>query len=113
MIAGIETEYGIMVEDGPSLDPAEASQLFFNLWRPERLASWEFATEQPSQDARGWLDLNTPVAPPEQAEVREQPGPLKSEGEAPALPAIALLDRSNLNAMLPNGARFYIDHAHP
>ena len=39
MILGLETEYGITVEEGPQLDPAEASQLFFNLWRPNRLTS--------------------------------------------------------------------------
>lgn len=101
------------MEEGPQLDPTAASQLFFNSWRPEKLPGWDFATEQPSQDARGWLDLNTPLAPPEQsisdivpAAQPEVPG--KSES-----PGITLLDRMNFNAMLPNGARFYIDHAHP
>jgi proteasome accessory factor A len=114
LITGLETEYGIMMEDGPQLDPTAASQLFFNSWRPENLPGWDFATEQPSQDARGWLDLNTPLTPPEQSisdpVPSAQPGAL---GKSDLSPGITLLDRMNFNAMLANGARFYIDHAHP
>ena len=116
MIVGLETEYGIVVEEGPQMDPAEASQLFFNMWRPDRLASWDFATEQPSQDARGWLDLTTPLSPPEpvsalESAAAEPAGDPKDAVEPP--PVISLVDRANFNAMLANGARFYIDHAHP
>lgn len=115
MIVGLETEYGIMVEEGAAITPAAACQQFFDLWRPHHLASWDFATEQPWQDARGWLDLKTPLAPPEPITAQQSAGleQTKASKEAKSAPTISLVDRSNYNAMLPNGARFYIDHAHP
>jgi proteasome accessory factor A len=111
---GLETEYGIVLENQPGVDPTEAAQLFFNLWCPKDIPNWDFSTERPSQDARGWLDINTPLESPENArEIKSEPSNTKESLDKDLVDSIKLPDRTHFNAMLSNGARFYIDHAHP
>jgi proteasome accessory factor A len=113
-VMGLETEYGIVLENQPGVDPTEAAQLFFNLWCPKDIPNWDFSTERPSQDARGWLDINTPLESPENArEIKSEPSNTKESLDKDLVDSIKLPDRTHFNAMLSNGARFYIDHAHP
>jgi proteasome accessory factor A len=86
-VCGIETEYGIVVR-GADNNPVSASSLLINAYvnATSRKVGWDFEDESPANDARGFnLD---DVFPPE-------------------------IESSLVNAVLPNGARYYVDHAHP
>ena len=86
-VCGIETEYGIVVRGGDN-NPVAASSLLVNAYvnATSRRVGWDFQDETPANDARGFnLD---DVFPPE-------------------------IETSLVNAVLPNGARYYVDHAHP
>ncbi len=86
-VCGIETEYGIVVR-GADNNPVSASSLLINAYvnATAKKVGWDFEDESPANDARGFnLD---DVFPPE-------------------------VESSLVNAVLPNGARYYVDHAHP
>lgn len=86
-VCGIETEYGIVVR-GADNNPVSASSLLINAYvnATSKKVGWDFEDETPANDARGFnLD---DVFPPE-------------------------IESSMVNAVLPNGARYYVDHAHP
>ena len=92
-VLGIETEYGIVVRGAPEPNPVTASSLLINAYvnelERERLAgpkvAWDFEDESPGNDARG---ASGPSSPPE-------------------------VETHLVNAVLTNGARYYVDHAHP
>ena len=94
-ILGIETEYGILVRGGES-NPIAASSVLINAYVQElaRASSqpgptrigWDFEDEHPGNDARGFTADGT--MPPE-------------------------VETHLVNAVLTNGARYYVDHAHP
>ena len=85
-VLGIETEYG--VHGGPEGDPITASSLIVNAYaqRGRTRVRWDFVDESPGRDARG---------------------PLSVEQLAPAI------EMHLANTVLTNGARLYVDHAHP
>jgi proteasome accessory factor A len=87
-VCGIETEYGIAVRGGDN-NPVSASSMLINAYvnATSRKVGWDFEDESPANDARGF-DLLDQVFPPE-------------------------IETSLVNAVLPNGARYYVDHAHP
>lgn len=92
---GTETEYGISVPGQPGVNAMLASSLVVNAYanraQHSLRARWDFEEESPLRDARGF-DLQTLAG----AEV--------TGGE----------DELGLaNTILTNGARFYVDHAHP
>jgi proteasome accessory factor PafA2 len=87
-ICGIETEYSISVRETAEFNPVLTSSLLINAYAHPafRRVKWDYEEESPLRDARGF----------------ERPG-----AEAPE-------DESGLvNVILPNGARYYVDHAHP
>ncbi|HET7398360.1 MAG TPA: depupylase/deamidase Dop [Intrasporangium sp.] len=96
-IMGVETEYGISVPGDPVANPMFLSGQVVSVYAAahgirSNQASWDYAFEDPLQDARGWhLD--------------------RSEADASQLTDIE--DPSLANVVLPNGARYYVDHAHP
>ncbi|MEM9747838.1 MAG: depupylase/deamidase Dop [Actinomycetota bacterium] len=89
-VCGIETEYGILVRNGEN-NPVSASSMLINAYlaatqRERGRIGWDFEDESPANDARGFtLDESMP---PE-------------------------VETTLVNAVLTNGARFYVDHAHP
>lgn len=86
-VCGIETEFGIVTR-GFDTNPVLASSLIVNGYvnvTAGRVA-WDFDAEQPANDARGF-DLIDVMAPE--------------------------IETHLANAVLTNGARFYVDHAHP
>ncbi len=92
---GIETEYGIVHRGAPEPNPISASSLLINAYLiaseqlPESLrptVGWDFTDEDPSNDARGAAPAGS--LPPE-------------------------IETHLVNAILTNGARYYVDHAHP
>jgi Pup amidohydrolase len=96
-ICGIETEFGIFVRGSAESNPIAASSILINAYvqdlartgRTARTAprvTWDFEDEMPHNDARGATPPN--AYPPE-------------------------VETHLVNAVLTNGARYYVDHAHP
>lgn len=92
---GTETEFGISVQGQPAANPMVASSQVVNAYASATLkarrARWDFEEESPLRDARGF-DMSREVADPTQ---------LTDE------------DLGLANVILTNGARLYVDHAHP
>ncbi|MEQ1701558.1 MAG: proteasome accessory factor PafA2 family protein, partial [Ilumatobacteraceae bacterium] len=86
-VCGIETEYGILVR-GADSNPVTASSLLINAYLAanSRKVGWDFEDEHPGSDARGF-SVDDLLAPD--------------------------IDTHLVNAVLTNGARYYVDHAHP
>ena len=94
-VMGTETEYGISVQGQPTANPMVASSQVVNAYAGSTLkarrARWDFEEESPLRDARGF-DMSREIADPSQ---------LTDE------------DLGLANVILTNGARLYVDHAHP
>ncbi len=94
-VQGSEVEYGIAVQGQPHANPMVASTQIVNAYAAAhgltRRARWDFEEESPLRDARGF-DLSRSDADPSQ---------LTDE------------DLGLANIILTNGARLYVDHAHP
>ncbi len=86
-VCGIETEYGILVR-GADSNPVSASSLLITAYlsAAHRQVGWDFEDEHPGRDARGF-SVDDLLA--------------------------AEVDTHLVNAVLTNGARYYVDHAHP
>jgi proteasome accessory factor A len=94
-VLGVETEYGIIVRGGDS-NPIAASSVLINAYVQDLArqgastgatrVGWDFEDEHPGNDARGF----------------------STEGQLP--PEV---ETHLVNAVLTNGARYYVDHAHP
>lgn len=86
-VIGTETEFGISVRNAPDFNPVLASSIVVNSYAGLRAKiQWSHEEESPGRDARGF-------------------GP-----EGGLMPDI---DGGLVNVVLGNGARFYVDHAHP
>jgi len=87
-VCGIETEYGVHVVTTGDMSPTTASSLLINAYvgQLERKVGWDFEDESPGRDARGFAREGS--MPPE-------------------------VETHLVNAVLTNGARYYVDHAHP
>lgn len=92
---GIETEYGIVHRGTDEPNPITASSLLINAflategYRPDTrsdVIAWDFIDEHPDMDARGFSPMGA-MAPEVETQL--------------------------VNAVLRNGARYYVDHAHP
>jgi proteasome accessory factor PafA2 len=88
-ICGIETEYGISVKDAADFNPILTSSLLINAYAQPALTrvKWDYEEENPLRDARGF-------------------------DRAPA-EGVVEDDSGLVNVILPNGSRYYVDHAHP
>jgi proteasome accessory factor A len=89
-VMGIETEYGITVKNQPDFNPILSSLLLINSYETYRASRirWDYEAESPLRDARGFEYME------------EKDVPSKDESRL-------------INLILSNGARFYVDHAHP
>ncbi|MGH9022547.1 MAG: depupylase/deamidase Dop [Acidimicrobiia bacterium] len=85
-VCGIETEFGIAVLGGGDANPVTASSLLVNAYVEHRRVGWDFEDESPGRDARGFA--RDDASPPE-------------------------VEAHLVNTVLANGARYYVDHAHP
>ena len=86
-VIGTEVEYGIAVRGDPEFNPALGSAMVVNSYPGPRVrVQWSYEEESPGRDARGFGHEGYGVSDPE--------GTL-------------------VNAVLGNGARLYVDHAHP
>ncbi|GGK01972.1 proteasome accessory factor PafA2 [Pilimelia anulata] len=97
-IMGTEVEYGISVPGQPGANPMVTSSQVVNAYgaRPELnrggRARWDYEEESPLRDARGFTYAGAAYDPAE---------------------ALADEDLGLANVILTNGARLYVDHAHP
>ncbi|HUU61462.1 MAG TPA: depupylase/deamidase Dop [Acidimicrobiia bacterium] len=82
-VLGTETEFGIALRGRPGFDPILASSLAVAGYAGPAGVRWSYEAETPGRDARGFGH------------------------------AAAALETGMLNAVLGNGARLYVDHAHP
>lgn len=87
-VLGMETEYGIVIRGSAEPNPIAASSTLINAYVAElnRRVEWDFEDESPGRDARGFAREGS--MPPE-------------------------VETHLVNAVLTNGARYYVDHAHP
>jgi Pup amidohydrolase len=87
-VCGIETEYGVHVQGAPDTNPTSASSMLINAYVADLngRVGWDFEDESPGRDARGFLR------------------------EGAAAPEV---ETNLVNTVLTNGARYYVDHAHP
>lgn len=95
-IMGIETEYGIAQPGSSHENPMLLSSQIVNAYANTTAASrrrtrWDYEDESPLRDARGY-NLDREEADPSQ---------------------LTDLDMGFANVILGNGARYYVDHAHP
>jgi proteasome accessory factor A len=97
-VMGTEIEYGISVPGQPGANPMVTSSQIVNAYgaRPELSrngrARWDYEEESPLRDARGFTYSGALYDPSE---------------------ALADEDLGLANVILTNGARLYVDHAHP
>jgi Pup amidohydrolase len=107
-VMGLETEFGVHAPANPGAGHTVLSVEVVNAYaevvtsRGGTVAGteWDYGEESPLVDARGW-QLPRSAAHPTQLTDR----PLTDENGEP----VHML----MNLVLPNGARFYVDHAHP
>ena len=86
-LLGSEVEYGITVTNDATFNPVSASAAIVNAHaQGTDRVKWSYDDESPGRDARGFV-----------------------MGEVP----IDETDSGLVNAVLHNGARLYVDHAHP
>ncbi len=95
-VCGIETEFGIIVRGTDDWNPVAASSLLINSYlgrstvaanNQSGAVAWDFIDEMPGADARDAIPPEF-VLPPE-------------------------VETHLVNTVLTNGARYYVDHAHP
>ena len=86
-VCGIETEYGIIFK-GADVNPITASSIIVNAYSQGKddLVGWDYIDEHPGNDARGY-SLDDYLFPEYESQL--------------------------VNTVLTNGARYYVDHAHP
>ncbi len=86
-VLGTETEFGITISGQPDFNPVLASSLVINSYAGSRARiQWSSEEESPGRDARGF------------------------GYEPPPMPEF---ESGLVNVVLANGARLYVDHAHP
>ncbi len=85
-VCGIETEYGVVLRGAADPNPVLASSMLINSYVEHHKVGWDFEDESPGRDARGFAREGS--LPPE-------------------------VETHLVNAVLTNGSRYYVDHAHP
>ena len=89
-VMGTEIEYGIIVKNDPDFDPISSCVLLVNAYREDPAGEilWDYDQENPLADARGFQVDGEKYTPNQQENIAR-------------------------NKTLINGARYYVDHAHP
>jgi len=89
-VMGTEVEYGITVKNDRDFDPISSCVLLVNAYREDHDAKilWDYDQENPLADARGFQVEGEKYTPNQQENIAR-------------------------NKTLVNGARYYVDHAHP
>ena len=90
-IIGSETEYGLVVQNDPEFDSIATALLLVNSYNADQALEllWDYDQEDPLVDARGF------------------------ELDDDEYDVLSAQENMAINKILPNGARYYVDHAHP
>lgn len=124
---GIETEYGVLQRGNPMANPMLMSSQVVLAYRAisstaRGRARWDYDDEDPLLDARGFHVQRASAHPSLLTDDPAHPapaGPVAAPAGAARFEAIdrptteEYDDPSAANAILTNGARLYVDHAHP
>ena len=107
-VMGIETEYGILAPGRPEANPMLLSSQVVNAYagQPGQRGGrgrWDYEAEAPLRDARGFELARSTAHPSQLTDVPPDTDPNLSDVDDPA----------QANVVLTNGARLYVDHAHP
>src|SRR2546423_14539909 len=99
ILAGIETEYGLLVEGRGAEDQVDDAQAVVRSYPDHCFVGWDYRFESPRSDLRGFT----------QKRLSFDPDDAKFDyGRQRAGDQEVRSDR-----VLPNGARLYNDHGHP
>ena len=116
-VMGIETEYGVLAPGKPSANPMLLSSQVVTTYRAlvaqagsRPAARWDYDDEDPLADARGF-HVQRSEAHPSMLTDAPARGPL-GQPRATSM-TDETEDPSAANCILTNGARLYVDHAHP
>lgn len=117
-VMGTETEFGVICPDKPSANESVLSTLVVDSYPHAAAESgWDYASESPLDDARGF---NMGLSEAHPSQLTHQGHVLTSEDiareafeDTPGMLNRSFWDRAVMNRVLPNGARLYVDHAHP
>ena len=132
-LVGLETEYGIIRPQMPNANATVLSaqivdayaQLVAEQSSTATAARWDYADESPLQDARGFEMDRDQAHPSQLTDVEpglEEPGIWTAEsialdGNDARLGSTLYQEKDStdvvMNMVLGNGARLYVDHAHP
>ncbi|OCI31801.1 depupylase [Oerskovia enterophila] len=130
-VMGIETEYGVLQPGRPQANPMLLSSQVVTTYRAlaaradgaRGKARWDYDDEDPLQDARGFhlqraaahpsLLTDDPTRPAPSGPVPRDPAGAASFQEVARPTHEDYDDPSAANVILTNGARLYVDHAHP
>lgn len=122
-IMGIETEYGITQQGNPRANPMLMSSQIVTAYRAvstqaRQHARWDYIDEDPLADARGFRLQRASAHPSLLTDDPTTPAPSGDDHGVHAQPLARPTtetydDPSAANAILTNGARLYVDHAHP
>lgn len=120
---GLETEFGIIDADDPQANPIVLSTEVVDAYGGRGSAAggagairWDYHGEDPLNDARGYRLDRASAHPSQLTDDPDNPAP-PADGtqlqsvRRPSNEELALPRASN--AVLTNGARLYVDHAHP
>ncbi|MDR1187252.1 MAG: proteasome accessory factor PafA2 [Bifidobacteriaceae bacterium] len=110
IVFGIETEYGVL---GPTRNPVELSNWVVAAYKAAqhgRVAPWDYRSEDPLNDARGF-HLDRAAAHP--SLLTDRPGAVVRDLAHDAAGPSPVERGGPGAALLANGARLYVDHAHP
>jgi Pup amidohydrolase len=127
-VMGIETEYGVLQPGRPTANPMLLSSHVVAVHAAARQggrakARWDYDDEDPLQDARGFHLQRASAHPSLLTDDPARPAP-SGDGTAPGTAADGpqevarslveeYEDPGAANVILTNGARLYVDHAHP
>lgn len=123
-VTGTETEFGVFAPALPQANATWLSALVVNEYAELGAAhaaegsgtQWDYAAEDPLADARGWRQDRESADPSQltnEARVLTATGIALSDWEALDSADAADEPQLTMNMVLGNGARLYVDHAHP
>ena len=105
-VMGIETEYGVSSPGHPDVDPVLLSSQVVTAYAPPlgaraRRARWDYEDEAPLRDARGFEVARSAAHASQLTDAARDAAWAEAD------------DPGAANVVLTNGARLYVDHAHP
>lgn len=123
-LIGMETEYGVHAPANPAASHSKLSMDLVNAYAAMMLAEgsavagteWDYGEESPLVDARGWTMSRSEAHPTQLTDQPLSPEQVAAEAIREERAAGRWNDEPLhllTNLVLTNGARYYVDHAHP